>query len=76
VDFSLFRTLQRLRRGLPRKLLPEDEAFRLDAFMEALSTADTESDRRVFSSHLERRELLEVELSADRKRYERVSKYA
>ena len=76
VDFSLFNTLQRLRRGLPRKLLSENEAFRLDAFMEALDAGDALPDHRIFSAHLERRELLEVELSADFKRYERVSKHA
>jgi len=75
LDFSLFRTLRQLQRGLPRKLLPEDEAFRLDGFMEALGSADAVAERRVFSAHLERRELLEIELSADNGRYERVSKH-
>ena len=76
IDFSLFRTLQRLRRGLPRKLLPENEAFRLDAFIEALTVLDADTDQRVLSAHLERKELIEIEMSADGKRYERVAHYA
>lgn len=75
IDFSIFRTLRRLRRGLPRKLLPEGEAFRLDAFIEALTISDTESDQRLLSAHMERNELLVVELSADGKRYERISSH-
>ncbi len=76
IDFSLFRTLKRLRRGLPRKLLPEGEAFRLDAFIEALTVSDADCDQRVFSAHLERKELLEVELSVDGSRYERIVSHA
>ncbi|MBK5971109.1 MULTISPECIES: Druantia anti-phage system protein DruA [Thiorhodovibrio] len=73
IDFPLFCILQRLRRGLPRKLLPESEAFRLDAFMEALNSVETESDSRVLSAHLERKELLEVELNSEANQYRRVS---
>jgi hypothetical protein len=76
IDFSLFRTLQRLRRGLPRKLLPEGEAFRLDAFIEALTVSDADADQRILSAHLERKELIEIEMSADGKRYERVAQHA
>lgn len=75
IDFALFCILQRLRRGLPRKLLPESEAFRLDAFMEALNSAETESDHRVFSAHLERKELLEIELNSEGNQYKRISCY-
>ncbi|QQS53743.1 MAG: DUF4338 domain-containing protein [Candidatus Competibacteraceae bacterium] len=74
VDFSLYQTLQRLRRGLPRKLIPERDIFRLEAFLEALHPS-TVTDRRVLSAHLERRELLEIQLSPDGKRYERITKY-
>lgn len=74
VDFPLYQTLQRLRRGLPRKLIPERDIFRLEAFLEALHPA-TVIDRRVLSAHLERRELLEIQLSPDGKRYERITQY-
>ncbi len=72
LDFPLFRSLQRLQRGLPRKLLPEDESFRLDRFIEVLSRHAAERDRRILSVHLDRRALLEVELSADKRRYESI----
>jgi hypothetical protein len=75
IDFALFQTLQRLRRGLPRKLLPDSDAFRLDSFMEALDTTDTIADGHILSSHLGRRELLEIEMSPDHKRYERILKH-
>lgn len=74
VDFSLYQTLQRLRRGLPRKLIPERDIFRLEAFLEALHPF-TVTDRRVLSAHLERRELLEIQLSPDGRRYERITKF-
>jgi hypothetical protein len=75
LDFLLFRSLQRLRRGLPRKLLSEDEAFRLDRFVEVLSRYATIRDRRILSIHLDRRELLEVELSVDKLRYEGIRRH-
>lgn len=75
VDFPLFQTLQRLSRGLPRKLLPESDAFRLDAFLEALDATDAMLDGHILSAHLERRELIEIELSSDQRRYERIHKH-
>ena len=74
VDFPLYQTLQRLRRGLPRKLIPERDIFRLEAFLEALHSS-TITDRRILSAHLERRELLEIQLSPDGRRYERITKF-
>lgn len=74
VDFPLYQTLQRLRRGLPRKLIPERDIFRLEAFLEALHSS-TVTDRRILSAHLERRELLEIQLSPDGRRYERITKF-
>jgi hypothetical protein len=74
VDFPLYQTLQRLRRGLPRKLIPERDIFRLEAFIEALHSSATLVERRILSAHLERRELLEIQISPDGKRYERIAK--
>ena len=36
IDFPLWRTLCRLERGLPRKLIPERDIHRLDAFLQKL----------------------------------------
>lgn len=74
VDFPLYQTLQRLRRGLPRKLIPERDIFRLEAFIEALHSSASLVERRILSAHLERRELLEIQISPDGKRYERIAK--
>lgn len=74
IDFPLYMTMQKLRRGLPRKLLQERDLFRLDAFIEALHSVQGIVERRILSANLERRELLEIEISPDGKRYERISK--
>jgi len=76
VNFPLFKVLQNLRRGLPRRLLPERESFRLESFMESLDASDVTEERRVLSAHLERREVLEILLSPDKKKYERITKHA
>lgn len=75
VDFPLYQTLQRLRRGLPRKLIPERDIFRLEAFIEALHSSAILPERRILSAHLERRELLEIQISPDGRRYERIAKH-
>ena len=74
VDFPLYQTLQRLRRGLPRKLIPERDIFRLESFLEALHSSNALVERRILSAHLERRELLEIQISPDGRRYERIAK--
>ncbi|MEI7995041.1 MAG: Druantia anti-phage system protein DruA [Methylococcaceae bacterium] len=73
LDFPLYLTLQKLRRGIARKLLAEHDLFRLDAFLEALHSIPGNIERRIISAHLERRELLEIEISQDGRRYERIS---
>lgn len=72
IEFGLFRTLQRLGRGLPRKLVPERDIHRIDAFLEKLGTARTNKRSTLWSVHLENLEVLQIDLSADRRRYERV----
>ena len=75
IDFPLWRTLRRLERGLPRKLIPERDVHRLDAFLQKLG-ADAVGERSsVWSVHLESLELIQVNLSADRRRFERVRTY-
>ena len=75
IDFPLWRTLRRLARGLPRKLIPERDIHRLDAFLQKLG-ADTVGERdSVWSVHLENLELIQVNLSADKSRFERVRRY-
>ena len=74
VDFPLYLTLQRLNRGLPRKLLPERDIFRLDAFLENLHPVACHEERYILSALLDRRELLEIEINADGSQYENISK--
>ena len=72
IDFPLWQTLQRLARGLPRKLVPERDIHRLDAFLQKLGSSSVGERDTVWSVHLENLELIQVNLSADRSRFERV----
>ena len=72
IDYPLFRTLRRLGRGLPRKLVPEREVHRLDAFLEKLGATRSASGDTMWSVHLEHMQVLRVGLSPDRSRYESV----
>ena len=74
IDFPLWRTLRRLARGLPRKLIPERDIHRLDAFLQKLG-AGTVDKCDFWSVHLENLELIQVSLNADRSRFERVRRY-
>lgn len=76
IDFPLYRTLQRLARGLPRKLVPERDIHKLDAFLEKLRTSNPSGARTIWSVHLENLDVIQVSLSADGKRYEGVKRYA
>jgi hypothetical protein len=76
VDFPLWRTLRRLSRGLPRKLVPERDIHRLDAFLEKLGAGATGRRDTIWSVHLENLELIQVSLSTDGRRYEGVRTYA
>lgn len=75
IDFPLWRTLCRLARGLPRKLIPERDIHRLDAFLQKLGAGTVGERDSVWSVHLENLELIQVNLSADRTRFERVRRY-
>ena len=75
IDFSLWRTLRRLGRGLPRKLVPERDIHRLDAFLQKLGGGTVGERDSVWSVHLENLELIQVNLSTDKKRFERVRNY-
>ena len=75
IDFPLWRTLRRLERGLPRKLIPERDVHRLDAFLQKLGGNEAGERATVWSVHLESLELIQVNLSADRRRFERVRTY-
>lgn len=72
IDYPLYRTLRRLGRGLPRKLVPEREVHRLDAFLEQLGANRAGAGDTVWSVHLEHMEVLRVGLSPDGGRYETV----
>lgn len=75
IDFPLWRTLRRLARGLPRKLMPERDIHRLDAFLQKLGAGEIGERDTIWSVHLENLELIQVNLSADKSRYERVRTY-
>ena len=75
LDFPLYRTLRRLGRGLPRKLVPERDLHRLDAFLEKIGSARHGDRRALWSVHLESLEVLHINLSADKRRYESVRVY-
>jgi hypothetical protein len=72
IDYPLFRTLKRLGHGLPRKLMPEREIHRLDAFLETLGACAGASGDTIWSVHLEHMQVLNIGLSADHRRYESV----
>ena len=75
IDFPLWRTLRRLSRGLPRKLVPERDIHRLDAFLEKLGAESSGPRDTIWSVHLENLDLIQVNLSADRRRFEGVRTY-
>jgi hypothetical protein len=70
------RTLRRLARGLPRKLMPERDIHRLDAFLEKLGADQVGRRDTIWSVHLESLELIQVSLSADGRRFDGVRIYA
>jgi hypothetical protein len=72
IDYALYRTLRRLGRGLPRKLIPEREVHRLDTFLEELGGARRSGGGTVWSVHLEHMQVLRVGLSPEGDRYESV----
>jgi hypothetical protein len=72
IDFPLFRTLRRLGRGLPRKLIPERDIHRLDGFLEKLGAGSTTGRSTLWSVHLENLEVLQIGLSDDRRAYQTV----
>ncbi|WP_210346906.1 hypothetical protein [Aminobacter sp. SR38] len=76
IDFPLWQTLRRLERGLPRKLVPERDIHRLDAFLEKLGAELSGERRTIWSVHLENLDLIQVNLSADGRRFESVRIYA
>jgi hypothetical protein len=70
IDFPLYRTLARLGRGLPRKLVPERDIHRLDSFLEKLTFSPNTDRQTVWSAHLENLEVIQINLSHDKSRYE------
>ncbi len=75
IDFPLWQTLRRLSRGLPRKLIPERDVHRLDAFLQKFEARSPDKSDTLWSVHLENLELIQVNLSTDRNRFERVHRY-
>lgn len=73
IDFPLYVTLKRLGRGLPRKLLPDRDGFRIDRFIESLHRTGVAEEKRLLSAHMDRRELIEVELTSDWRKYAHIT---
>ena len=76
VDFPLFQTLRRLSRGLPRKLVPERDVHRVDAFLERLGAAHSGGRDVLWSVHLESLELIQINLGEQGRRFESIRLYA
>jgi hypothetical protein len=74
IDSGLFETLTKVENGLPRKLVADRDIFRLEQFIDKLAGVAAATERRVMSANLKRRELIEVHLTTDGKRYERIIK--
>jgi ABC-type polar amino acid transport system ATPase subunit len=74
IDCGLFETLSKLENGLPRKLVADRDIFRLEQFIDELNSRAATNERRIMSANLKRRELIEVHLTTDGKRYERIIK--
>ena len=74
IDYHLYQTLSRLRSGgIPRKLLPDRDIFRVEAFIDQLYREAGNRERRIFSAHLGRRELLQIVVGSNGKLYEDIN---
>jgi len=56
IDCDLFKTLWKLQKGLPRKLLNYRDVFRLEQFLDYLYSFAPLPERRLLSANLKRRE--------------------
>ncbi len=72
IDSQLFRALWKLQHGLPRKLLADQDGFKIEQFLDSLHTKAPEPERRLLSANLKRRELLEIHLNPEGSKYDRV----
>jgi hypothetical protein len=72
IDYNLFESLEKLRQGLPRQLLPDRNLNRLDAFIEQLRRADIRKDRVFYIHDHDNRTTAEVTVSNDFTKYEGV----
>lgn len=76
IDFPLFQTLRRLSRGLPRKLVPERDIHRVDAFIERLGAGSAGRCDMLWSVHLESLELIQINFDEQGHRFESIRLYA
>ena len=74
IDSELFKTLWKLQKGLPRKLLADRDVFRLEQFLDYLYAFAPPPERRLLSANLKRRELIEVQLNSEGNKYDRIIK--
>jgi len=73
IDFSLFNTLQKLRKGLPRHLVPERDINRLDVFLEQLRAMGIGHQREYVTFNAAYRSLCKIRLSHNYEKYEEVN---
>ena len=73
IDFSLYNTIQKLRKGLPRHLVPERDINRLDVFLEQLRAMEIGQQREYVTFNAEHRSLCKIRLSHNFEKYEDVN---
>jgi hypothetical protein len=73
IDFQLFKTLRRVRRGLPRHLLPERDLNRLDGFLTQLHEAGPLKANEFIIYNQETLATSRVQVSEDYSQYLRVT---
>lgn len=73
IDFSLYNTLQKLRKGLPRHLVPERDINRLDVFLEQLRAMGIGQQREYITFNAAHRSLCKIRLSHNFEKYEEVN---
>jgi uncharacterized protein DUF4338 len=69
VDFSLFETLRKVQKGLPRHLLPERDLNRLDSFLTQLHEAEPQRTSEFLVYNQETLKTSRIQISEDKAQY-------
>ena len=73
IDFSLFETLRKVQKGLPRHLLPERDLNRLDSFLTQLHEAGPQRTSEFLIYNQETLTTSRIQVSEDHSQYIRVT---